>query len=183
MRMRSTGPSLAINQEHSSFVIYKVCCIFWTLRYNLTVKRYLGIVSPLILFVLLFFTIPARADGGGWPTSTPTITPTNAPVYVPSSTPFPVTEITTTPTPAYPYPAIDTSGSTMITPPALSPLTEIGGKANPEAPAAGSNAATSSQASKGLLGGSAACWPIAIIALLVGIALLNWLRSGIRRGT
>jgi len=158
------------------------CCIFLTLRYNLTVKRTL-IISLLALCIPLFFATPACADGGGWPTATPTITPTSVPVLVPTSTPFPVTEITTTPTSAYPYPAVDTSGSTMITPPALSPLTETGGKANPEAPAASSNATTSSQASKGLLEGSAACWPIAIIALLVGIALLNWLRSGIRRGT
>lgn len=158
------------------------CCIFLTLRYNLTVKRILCI-SLLSLCIPLFFATPARADGGGWPTATPTITPTSAPVLVPTSTPFPVTEITTTPTSSSPYPPVNTDGSTMITPPALTPLTEGAGKSNPEAPAAGSNPAASSQASKGILGGSAACWPIAIITLLVGIALLNWLRSGIRRET
>jgi len=73
----------------------------------------------------------------------------------------------------------------MITPPALTPLPDESGKALPAQSASGSaqTNAQNDQASNSLLGGGAACWPLAIIALLVGIAILNWMRSGIRKGT
>ena len=64
----------------------------------------------------------------------------------------------------------------MITPPALTPL--------PSATAVdteGLSAAAKTQNALSLTGGIA-CWPIAIVALLAGIGLLSWLRSGSRKG-
>jgi hypothetical protein len=135
-------------------------------------KRILSLLLLLLCMAILLPT-PARADGGGWPTATPTITPTSTP----TSTPLVPTVVTLTPTLAYPYPA---TGS-MITPPALTPLPDEAGKPNPNESAANSaqaDAQTSAQSSNSLLGGGLACWPIAIIALLVGGAILYWLRSG-----
>jgi hypothetical protein len=133
-----------------------------------------------LLLVCLALILPtsARADGGGWPTATPTITPTS----LPTNTPLIPTAVIITPTSAYPYPA---TGS-MITPPALTPLPVDAPKNDPNAPAVNSELATSptpSPASNNLLGGGIACWPIAIVALLVGIFLLNWLRSGMKKGS
>ena len=148
-------------------------------------KRTLGL---LLLFLCAAALLPtsARADAGGWPTATPTVTPTSTTAVITLPTLTPVTAATITPTtpPDDPYPAVN-SGS-MITPPALAPLPDESGKALPVQSASGSaqgSAQSASQSSGSLLGGGVACWPLAIIALLVGIAILNWMRSGIRRGT
>jgi hypothetical protein len=141
-------------------------------------KRTLALLLLLLCMTVILPT-PARADGGGWPTATPTITPTGTPTSLPTYTPLPPTAVTTTPTSPYPYPG------SMITPPALTPLPDESGKLNPNAPVANSAQAdsqTTSQTSNNLLGGGVACWPIAIIALLVGVAILNWMRTGIRKG-
>lgn len=141
-------------------------------------KRLLGLLL-LVLCVAVLLPTPAWADAGGWPTATPTVTPTGTPTSLPTFTPLPTTAVSTTPTSPYPYPG------SMITPPALTPLPDESGKALPAQSASGSaqTSAQNAQTSKGLLGGGVACWPLAIIALLVGIAILNWMRSGIRRGS
>ncbi len=148
-------------------------------------KRSLALLMLLLCAAVLLPT-PAWADAGGWPTATPTVTPTSTTVVITLPTLTPVTAVTETPTATSvnPYPAVD-SGS-MITPPALTPLPDESGKALPNQSASGSaqgSAQSASQSSNSLLGGGVACWPLAIIALLVGIAILNWMRSGIRRGT
>jgi len=141
-------------------------------------KRSLALLLLFLCAAALLRT-PAWADAGGWPTATPTVTPTGTPTSLPTYTPLPPTAVTTTPTSPYPYPG------TMITPPAITPLPDESGKALPVTSASGSaqTNAQNDQASNSLLGGGAACWPLAIIALLVGIAILNWMRSGIRKGT
>ncbi len=133
-------------------------------------KRTLALFLLLVCLALILPT-PARADGGGWPTSTPTVTPTGTPTSLPTYTPLPPTAVTTTPTSPYPYP------DSMITPPVLTPLPDEAGKPNFNESATNS-AQTASQTSNNLLGSGIACWPIAIIALLVGGAILYWLRSG-----
>jgi hypothetical protein len=65
----------------------------------------------------------------------------------------------------------------MITPPALTPLPAATGV---ETEGGVSSAKTQNALS---LSGGLACWPIAIVALLAGVGVLSWLRSGNRKKT
>ena len=145
-------------------------------------KRVLALIA-LILCASALLPSPAWADAGGWPTTTPTVTPTSTATY----TPLAPTVVTSTPTPSTPYPPMGITGDTLITPPVFLPLVNAGGTPDPAAQKALpdqqiSPSITPLGSTGGTLAGGIACWPVAIIALVVGLVLFAWLRSGIRKG-
>ncbi|HSQ17431.1 MAG TPA: hypothetical protein VLM83_07020, partial [Anaerolineales bacterium] len=123
-----------------------------------------------MLSVCLALSLPvsARADGGGWPTATPTITPTSTPTLTPVPASVDVPPILPT---SYPAPG------SMITPPSIGQQVNAAGTPAPTSTPTPTRLNTSAS-----LTGGIACWPIAIIALVVGLVLFTWLRSGIRKG-
>ena len=128
----------------------------------------------LILCAAIWLPTPALADGGGWPTATPTITPTHTPLA-------PASVAITPPVPSI----VPDGGITGITPPAITPLVSASGSTltpGPITPTATPPTATTTSVTTGSTSRPIACWPIAIIALIVGVALFSWLRSGMRKG-
>lgn len=99
----------------------------------------------------------ALADGGGWPTDTPI--PTATSTLMPTESNAPAMELPPVPTVAQ---ATDQT-TIQLDLPEIPTVT-------PEAP-------------KNAAGGSVACWPIALVALLAGVVGLNALRKALRRGS
>ena len=111
------------------------------------------LIGLVFLLAIGFFNPPvASADGGGFPTRTPTITPTSAPTLTPTTTP------TATFTSLPPYP-IESSGEVQqeaANSPTVQPVAQTG-------------AQTAESGSS--LGG---CLPTGILILLAGILLATF---------
>ncbi len=132
-------------------------------KHHLTRTRHLAFTIFIIASVLLpLLSLPlqqAQADAGGWTTETPTPTITVTPIILIIDTyPKPVSSIT---------PAPNVSTFVIIPEELEAMVTEVTPEATSESPISSSYLA---------------CFPLALVALIIGVLVLNRLRSGLRGG-